>query len=243
VLRARLARQAPLLPALAADRPHLDDPGWAALLDGVTVPETRLFRAAPQLEALAALALPPLAAAAAREGRALRLLSAGCATGEEAYSLALLGLEAASACHAPPPVEVLGLDLSRPALAAAAGARWRLGPPAALREVPARFLPAFEVAGGWVSPGAAARDPVRLARASLTATLPAEPPWDVVVCRNVLIYLTDAARALVGARLAAALRPGGALLLGATDRTPRGFGLHPWHPDHPTLLRRADRNG
>ncbi|WP_376087777.1 CheR family methyltransferase [Roseomonas sp. CCTCC AB2023176] len=116
VLRGRLERHAALLPALTAT-PSCDDPAWAALIDAVTVQETRLFRAPSQLAAIAAR-LPRLAT-----GRPLRILSAGCATGEEAWSLAVLAAAAGL------PAEVTGLDLCRPALRVAEAGRYGPGPP------------------------------------------------------------------------------------------------------------------
>ncbi|WP_338661700.1 CheR family methyltransferase [Pararoseomonas sp. SCSIO 73927] len=201
VLQRRLERAAPLLPALET-RPDIDCPGWAALLDAVTVGETRLFRAAPQLLALRGL-MPGL------PGRPLRLLSAGCSSGEEAWSLALLaegaGIEA----------EVLGLDINRSALAAAAAGRYPAGPPDALREVPAPLRPRFQLADGWVLPGAA-RPPAFL-RANLLAPPPGLGRFGAILCRNVLIYLLPTARDTILRDLAGRLLPGGALLLGPTE--------------------------
>ena len=203
VLSRRLDRAAPLLGALEST-PALDSPGWAALLDAVTVQETRLFRAAPQLLALASL-MPGLPA----QGGPLRLLSAGCASGEEAWSLAVLaGAEGM-------PAEVLGLDLCRPALAVAAAGRYPAGPPDALREVPQALHARFDREDGWLRP----RPPVPPAfrRANLLDLPPDLGRFGAVLCRNVLIYLLPEARAAVLRALVGLLLPGSALLLGPTD--------------------------
>ncbi len=200
VLAGRLARAPALVQRCAAIPPALDDLHWAALLDAVTVQETRLFRHPSQFAALdAALAMRPPGP--------LRLLSAGCATGEEAWSLAALARR-----HGP--AEVVGLDLCRPALARAEAGELGtvLGNP--LECVPAAFLPLF--GGGVVAP--VLRPLARFARANLLAAPPGT--FDVIFCRNVLIYLHDAAREAVMANLVAALRPGGLLALGPTDRPP-----------------------
>ncbi|MBP0446085.1 methyltransferase domain-containing protein [Roseomonas sp. SSH11] len=219
VLRRRLERAAPLLEALGTapdgDSPELDSSipkssPWAALLDCVTVQETRLFRTAPQLLSLSAL-LPDL------PGRPLRLLSAGCATGEEAWSLSILA--GASGIEA----EVLGLDLCRPALKAAESGRYLAGPPDALREVPPVFLPCFTQAGGWVMPRTGPRPIFR--HANLLHPPADLGTFDAILCRNVLIYLLPEARQAVLRRLVAILRPGGALLLGATDKPDPGLPL------------------
>ena len=93
MLRRRLARCAGLLPALRRNPPDIHDPAWAAVIDAVTVQETRLFRHPALLAAVEAAVLPTLRAAAGREGRRpLRSVSAGCTTGEEVYTLAMLAL-------------------------------------------------------------------------------------------------------------------------------------------------------
>lgn len=214
VLAGRLAAASALLPACAAAPEDHDHPAWAALLDAVTVQETRLFRIPAQCAALGGL-LPELAARARAEGRALRLLSAGCASGEEVFTLAALARAAAPDW----PVEVLGVDLCRPALARAQSGRLEpgLGDPLAL--VPPALLPDFPDG----QPGPALRARARFRRANLHRGLGAPGEFDVVFCRNVLIYLTEQARTELLARLAAALAHGGVLGLGPTDRHPQGM--------------------
>lgn len=212
--------------------PSPDDPHWAALLDAVTVQETRMFRAAAQIQAFRQAVLPALPA---RPG-ALSLVSAGCATGEEAWTLALL----ADALGRP--WRVTGLDLCRPALAAAEQARYRLGPPDALREVPACDRARFRLGEGWFEPDPALRPRVAFRRANLLQPdLPAGGA-DAVFCRNVLIYMTEEARGAVLRSLVAALRQGGALVLGATDTPPPGLGLRPW-PGAGTGIWRREGDG
>jgi chemotaxis protein methyltransferase CheR len=225
VLRRRLERAGPLLAEVSAARarPDLNSPLWAALLDAVTVQETRLFRAAPQLLALAAL-LPAL------PGPPLRLLSAGCATGEEAWSLAVLA--AAAGLKA----EVLGLDLCRPALAAAEAARFPAGPPDALREVPPELRGWFRRDGDRVTPRPEVTPPA-FRRANLLDLPPALGPFGAVLCRNVLIYLLPEARTAVLRALVDHLPPGGALLLGPTDSPGPGLPLAP-EPGAPGIWRR-----
>jgi chemotaxis protein methyltransferase CheR len=232
VLRGRLSRAAPLAARLAAREPHLDDPDWAALLDAVTVPETRMFRAAAQLAALREQVLPGLAGAAP-----LTLVSAGCATGEEAWTLAILAAGVAQRWR------VEGLDLSRPALRQAEQARYHRGPPDALREVPQADRDALLLGAEGFEPAARLRPGVSFRRANLLdAPLPAGGA-DVILCRNVLIYLTESARARVLEGLVAGLRPGGALLLGVTDRPPPGLGLEPWVAGGFGIWRRQGATG
>ncbi|MBY0337789.1 MAG: methyltransferase domain-containing protein [Acetobacteraceae bacterium] len=208
VLDGRLRRAAALCEACADVPPDADHPAWAALLDAVTVQETRLFRHPGQF---AALPLPDLAARAHGEARPLRLLSAGCATGEEAFSLAALARAEGAF-----PAEVLGLDLCRPALDSARTGRVTDGLGDSLAWVPPACRAWF--AGGQADPVIMAA--CRFRRANLLDLPPDLGAFDVVFCRNVLIYLVEEARAAVLRRLLALLRPGGVLALGPTDRGP-----------------------
>lgn len=221
VLAARLRRAADLVAACDPHRAHHEDPAWAALLDAVTVQETRLYRHPPQAGLVGGL-LPGSLARARAEGRPLRMLSAGCATGEEAFTLA------AQASHAMADapgtgLEILGLDLCRPALeSAAAGViASGLGDPLAL--VPEPLLPWLAGPDGAPRLHPALRRSLDFRRANLLDGFGHAPAFDVIFCRNVLIYLTDPARAQVTGALAAALRPGGVLALGPTDRAPAGL--------------------
>ena len=72
------------------------------LLDGVTIQETHFYRNGAQIDALRQHLLPDLLHRAAAEGRPLRIWSAGCSTGEEPYTLAMLALESAPRCASTP---------------------------------------------------------------------------------------------------------------------------------------------
>jgi chemotaxis protein methyltransferase CheR len=239
VARRRLARQPALLARAADSRPEMDDPAWAEVVDVVTVQETRLFRNPAQLALFHHEALPVLIQAArARGSTKLRLLSAGCATGEEAWTLAALAREAIAESGGSLSFEVVGLDLSRPALRTAATGRYPPGPPDPLRDVPARFRPLFAAADGGVEVADSLRGAVRFARANLLELAGDHSGFDAIACRNVGIYLLDAARARIARQLAALLRPSGAMLLGPTDVVPADAGLWPWSPGMVSVLRR-----
>lgn len=190
------------------------------LLDEVTVQETSFLRDAAQLEAIDWQALHAGAVrAAGRAAAPLRIWSAGCATGEEAYSLALLAGEALAGA----PVDVLGTDLSAAAVARAEAGRYRAR---RARNVPASLRSRLLVEdGGTVVVRPELRRLVRFARHNLVAD-PAPPageaPFDIVVCRNVLIYFDAATADDVAAKLRGALRPGGLLVLGFADQLGRG---------------------
>lgn len=229
-LRAAIQRAAPGLGELgflaAASDPVHGTALVDRLIDEVTVQETFFLRDLDQLDLIPWRALA-LAARGGRE-RQVRVWSAGCATGEEVYTLALLAAE--SFGPAPAPVDVLGTDISCAALAAAADGRYgdrsvrALGPP--LRE---RHLD-HEADGRYAVTGRL-RAMVRFRRHNLASDAippPGEAPFDLIVCRNVLIYFSRPLVTQVSTLLERALAPGGALMLGATDAVARtaAIGVH-----------------
>jgi chemotaxis protein methyltransferase CheR len=204
-------------------------PDWRRLSESLTVHETYFLRDRPQLNLLASR-LPALIDEA-RDRKILRFWSVGCATGEEAYSLAMLGLDALVTAGkavelvqriqpAPPwKIEVLGSDLSGPALAQAEKGRYETGPLSSFRDLPPPYLRYFPRLSG----GSARRvredlrAAVRFEPFNLATDSAPESGFDVVLCRNVLIYLADWARRRAVEQLSRAVRPGGYLMLGATD--------------------------
>ena len=212
-LAAAVARVAPGLdPAtLASGTP---EPGLVErLLDEITVNETFFFRNVADLEAIDWPGLLVAAAAAGR--REVRVWSAGCATGEEAYTLAIMACEAFGTAR--PPVSVLATDLSVKALERARSGVYR---GRSVRSVP------DPLRSRWLRPGGEAhavepalRELVHFERHNLVLDpVPAGGPYDLVVCRNVLIYFPPATAARVRVALEASLADGGTLLLGAADR-------------------------
>ncbi|HEY0193145.1 MAG TPA: protein-glutamate O-methyltransferase CheR [Kofleriaceae bacterium] len=190
-----------------------DEPGeLRELASELTVNETYFFRHAEQLDAFVAHALPDRLAARAGD-RQLRVLSAGCSTGEEPYTLAMLLHDRMPAGWQ---VEVRGVDIDRRALDHAAAGRYSRWSLRAVPEAVERrwFAPARDAA--VLSP--ALRGAVSLAEVNLaTDATPWQPGWDVVFCRNVLMYFTgDQADALI-ARIVDGLLPGGYLFLGHAE--------------------------
>lgn len=179
----------------------------------VTVNETYFFRHAAQFDALRALL------AAWRRPAPPRVLSAGCASGEEAYSLAIVLRERWPEREP----SVLAVDINPAVLERAREARYSAW---SLRETPppcsARW---FHASGRDLELDDDIRRSVRFARANLAADDPellASESFDVIFCRNILMYFTpDNARAAV-ARLGRALVPDGHLFLGSAE-TLRGL--------------------
>jgi chemotaxis methyl-accepting protein methylase len=218
-LRAAMERAAPGLDSDAFLRAVSDAGGDRALLDRlideVTVQETTFLRHRRQLDAVA---WPGhLRDARAAGSDTIRVWSAGCASGEEAYTLALLAAEALA--PAPATVDVLGTDVSGAALAAAAAGRYRERAVRGLEpSLRARYLE--RQPDGSYLVRERLRRLVRFRRHNLAGDpIPphGEAAFDVVVCRNVLIYFEAPLARRVIAQLGRSLRPGGVLLLGAVD--------------------------
>lgn len=225
-IRLRASQNGSLAAALrriGADRPaaldDLTDPvGGEArldeLIDVLTVKETFFLRDEQQLERIDWHRL--LACSRERGDGTVRAWSAACATGEEPYTLALLAHEALGAAAAP--VAVVGSDVSRTALAVAEQARY--GPRAVRRLEPRLVERHFVRDGDRIAPGPRLRQAVTFVRHNLARASEPPPggPFDLVLCRNVLIYLEPKAVEHGLALVSAALAPGGMLVLGTADR-------------------------
>jgi chemotaxis protein methyltransferase CheR len=210
----RLAREG-WLAVLGSRDPVRGAAAMARLLDEVTVQESAFFR---DREPLESLRWSDLVGAAEASGSAVvRAWVAGCAHGEEAYTLAMLACEAFG--HAKPPVSILATDISRRALERAREGTYR---ERALREVGearrTRWL--ARAPDGRLAIAEELRRLVHFRRHNLVtepAPPPGEAPFQLVVCRNVLIYFSPATAREVRRRLDAAVAPGGVLVLGAAD--------------------------
>lgn len=177
--------------------------------------ETRFMRDPPDFRALACFILPQLAREMRRTGRRrLRVVSAGCSTGQEAYTLAMI-LDEAKPEIGDAQVEVVGLDLSTDALEKARRARY------SVRDIGVldgwRQQRYFQSCGGdevevvpWL------REKVHFLQANLAVKLPISQV-DVIFCRNVLIYFNPVLRQEVIRLLLAALRLGGYIVVGSAD--------------------------
>jgi len=184
---------------------------WNRLLDRLANRETYFFRHMPSFSSLAEEILPArMAEGFGRGADPIRLWSAGCSSGEEAYSLAITAYEAAAPDRCG--CQVLGSDLSSEALAAARRARYGAR---ALSEMPPELQRRYFVRRGSeyeVVP--AIRSMVRFEQFNFfdPATYPTAFQ-DVIVCQNVFIYFREELRTQAAAQLAACLRPGGLLLI------------------------------
>ncbi len=218
---------------LASDDPKSEL--WQKAIDTVTVNETYLFRHPEQLAVLSQRLIPSRLGSGPRT---LRAWSAGCATGEEAYSLAMVLHKAAPGCE----IRVLASDVSQQALAIAE--RGKYGPNSLREPIPSpykSYLLASADGGVEISP--VIRELVDFRRINLVdeehlATVPGS--FDFVFCRNVLIYFTPSHSRLVLTMLRDRLAASGVLMLTALDLREKIAGLESVVMDGVPLLRRGD---
>jgi type IV pilus assembly protein PilK len=198
---------------------------WDALIERLTNHETSFFRHPPSFDALRLHIMPSLRAAKP-PGSRLSLWSAGCSTGQEAYSIAMCALDDGHAGD----FTVWGGDISAQAIKIARQGRYG---PRAIAAVPEhyrqRFLTAVATpAGTEYEVTDEVRRRVRFMTANLVEPDGFRPSHDVVVCHNVLIYFSPAAVTRAVTWLASCVAHGGYLLLGPgeapNDRPP---GLEP----------------
>ena len=184
------------------------------LIDEVTVKETSFLRDRQQLERIDWRLM--LQDARATGAERLRVWTTPCATGEEAYTLAVLACEAFA--PAEPPVTILGTDISGDALA---DARTGLYRSRSVRELdPALRLRYFRERGEQLVVGERLRSLVTFAGHNLTRDpFPplGEAPFHLILCRNVLIYFDAVSRRAVIDRLIDHLVPGGSFLIGHAE--------------------------
>lgn len=187
-----------------------------SLLPLVTVGKTDFFRDARQFQALQAKLLPQMLAQASQEARKVRVWSAGCATGEEPYSLAMVASELFAS---PAAIDILATDLNDAAVASAQKGRFlsrRMGgvSPERVRRF---FRPVekdlFEVSEELLR--YIRFESQNLASSAFPHVVPGT--LDLILCRNVIIYFDlPTIRALMD-RFFETLRPGGVLLLGYSE--------------------------
>jgi len=225
----------PGLPAYAA-RLERDAGEARLLLDELMISVTQFFRDPESFQVLARVALPELIRAGA--GRTVRAWVPGCATGEEAYTLAILLREEARRTGQPEPdLQVFATDVDAPALALARRAVY----PAAIRAV----VPP-ELLGRWFQQVEGGFEVIQAIRDTCLFSLHdvlQDPPFsrlDLVSCRNLLIYFELEAQQRLLPIFHYALRPGGVLFLGGAEQVDeRAPGLEAVDRAH-RVFRRSD---
>jgi chemotaxis protein methyltransferase CheR len=190
-------------------------PELVRMLDCICTNETRFFREPAQFKFLEREVIPAWIQGGPRR---IQVWSAACSTGEEPYSAAMTLLH-----HLPPsdfPIEILASDLSTRVLERAQRAIWPLE---RAEEIPLDYLHAYMLRGkdaqrGNMKAGPEIRRLVSFRRINLNEDTRLSPGlFDLILCRNVLIYFDAATRASVMSRLLGCLRPRGYLFLGHAE--------------------------
>ncbi|GIX26418.1 MAG: hypothetical protein KatS3mg123_0299 [Burkholderiales bacterium] len=201
---------------------------WGVLDGFCRITISRLFRNRAVFKLLAEVGLPRLGEAVSRAGRTeLRAWSAGCASGEEPYSLALLWRLQVQPRFPDLDLSILATDADEALLQRAAQACYGRS---SLRELPPEWLDlGFEPAGPRYCLREEYRRGVRFQRQDIRREW-LEGPFDLILCRNlVFTYFDTALCAAVGRQIAERLNEGGLLLVGYHEQLPPGMPeLRPW---------------
>jgi chemotaxis protein methyltransferase CheR len=204
------------LRALRSDKGRLDE-----FLDRMTINVSQLWRNPEQWEMLATRVIPELA-----ESGHVRAWSAGSSYGAEAYTLAAVCRETAGNAK----IDIRGTDIDRRVVTRARDGEFDAED---ARSAPRKVLEKwFEPFGdGW----RAKRELKAVTTFDVGDLLRIRPPvqrFDLVLCRNTVIYFTEEVRDALHGRLAESLRSGGYLMVGSTERVsnPAALGLEPAHP-------------
>ncbi len=185
----------------------------ALLLNELLISVTSFFRD-PDAYAVVERRVAPELVASKQPPDYVRAWVAGCATGEEAYSVAILLAEAAARAPAAPPIQVFGSDLDERAIAIAREGVYTQADVADVSEERLRRF--FTRDGARYRVRRELRELVLFAHHDVIR----DPPFshlDLIVCRNVLIYLNRSAQLRLLETFHFALRPGGYLFLGGAE--------------------------
>ncbi len=190
------------------------------LMEMVSVLTTNVssfFREDHHFATLASEILPALDAQA-RRGERVRLWSAGCSTGEEPYSLAMLMLDKIPDAG-DLDIRILATDIDAHVLDTAATGRF---PAASLDGVPKRYRDKFfetcDDTSSAASVASEVRNLVEFRQLNLMERWPMRCAYDVIFCRNVVIYFDDAAQSCLWPRFQAQLVHDGWLFVGHSER-------------------------
>ncbi len=194
----------------------LDEPAeFRRVLDGLTVPETFFFRFETQLDALRKTLLPALFKEFSKNGK-VRIWSAGCCTGEEPYTIALIAAEMGLLNQ----IEILATDINPTYLERATTPRYS---ERSVSRVPRHLLNAYfrKDEQGWTVSDdikkAVTFRPLNLNENQFPSPATGTVGCHLIFCRNVLIYFSPTKALEIINRLGTCLVPGGYLALGHAE--------------------------
>jgi len=181
------------------------------MVDAICTNKTSFFRENAHFELLQTTILPRLAS----RRQPIQIWSAGCSSGQEPYTISIVIREVLGDDHH---ARILATDLSTKILRRA---REAVYPHDELRDVPPVLTPRhFTLADAGAKTyrvADATRAPVKIARLNLIGEWPMRGPFDVIFCRNVMIYFDRATQERLVHRFSALLAPGGWLLVGHSE--------------------------
>ena len=188
----------------------------AVLMNRLTTNYTFFLREASHFTFLEQEILPNIAPGT----ESYRILCAGCSTGEECYTLAMLLTAYRDRGNWLPPVHILATDISERALHTAKAAEY---PAKAMELLPESWQKAYCCPNGRDSfcLRPMIRDMVTFRKMNLVKPYMGQAQYDLVLCRNVMIYFNDESRKTLTQKIYGGLKPGGYLFIGHTELLPR----------------------
>lgn len=195
-----------------------DETEWAALDELCHITISRFYRDRHVFHVLGASILPELAGQARRENRAVRCWSAGCASGEEVYTLKILWNLDVQAALPHAMLEIIGTDADKVVLDRATTGCYSRG---SLKDVPVHWLAAFTPADHLLRVLDVHREGVVFSLQDIRFEVPSGP-FDLILCRNlVFTYFEPQLQDAMLDRIDARLRAGGYLVVGTHEQLPR----------------------
>jgi chemotaxis protein methyltransferase CheR len=205
----------------------MGDGGVAELqnfINSISTNLTKFFRESHHFDHFRSAVAVPYAQARSRSNRRLRVWSAGCSTGEEPYTIAVI-LQKEMADVARHDVRVLATDIDTEVLSKAARGEY---PENSVEDVPKAYRGYFELAKGERGPLVRLSQPIRsliaFRQLNLLETWPFQGQFDAIFCRNVMIYFDGPTKNALVERFIKKLIPGGWLYIGHSESL---LGSHP----------------
>jgi chemotaxis protein methyltransferase CheR len=193
-----------------------DDKYRQQIMDAMTTTETTWFRDVYPFEILKDKFLPEIAT---RQPQEVRIWSAGCSTGQEAYSISMAVQEYLSQKPGALPsnaIQIIGTELSSNLLNIAENGIFEQIDPTSGLSAARKECYFNEVNGGWEI-NQQIKDRVTFRQFDLKKTFVSLGMFDIIYCRNVLIYFSSEIKKDILSRMSKALKPGGYLVLGASE--------------------------